>query len=40
VALDQLRAVDRHCLVQKLGRVPAGTADAASRTLLEMFRRE
>ena len=39
VALDQLRAVDRHRLVQKLGKVPASTAQAASTTLLEMFSR-
>jgi mRNA interferase MazF len=39
IALDQLRAVDRQRLVRKLGRVSAGSAQAASATLLEMFRR-
>ena len=39
VALDQLRAVDRQRLVQKLGTVSANTAQAASATLLEMFSR-
>lgn len=39
VALDQLRAVDRQRLVRKLGRVSAGTAQAATATLLEMFSR-
>ena len=39
VVLDQLRAVDRQRLVRKLGTVSAGTAQAASATLLEMFSR-
>lgn len=39
VALDQLRAVDWQRLVRKLGTVSAGTAHAASATLVEMFSR-
>jgi mRNA interferase MazF len=39
VALDQLRAVDRQRLVQKLGTVSASIAQAVSATLLEMFSR-
>ncbi|MFZ3214042.1 MAG: type II toxin-antitoxin system PemK/MazF family toxin [Terriglobales bacterium] len=39
VVLDQLRAVDRQRLVRKLGTVSAGTAQAASATLLEIFSR-
>jgi len=39
VVLDQLRAVDRQRLVRKLGAVSAGTAQAASAALLEMFSR-
>jgi mRNA interferase MazF len=39
VALDQLRAVDRQRLVQKLGTVSTSTAQAASATLLEIFSR-
>jgi mRNA interferase MazF len=39
VAVDQLRAVDRHRLVRKLGAVSASTAQAVSATLLEMFSR-
>ena len=40
VALDQLRAVDRHRLVRKLGTVSAITAAAVSATLVEMFARQ
>jgi len=39
VVLDQLRAIDRQRLVRKLGTVSAGTAQAVSATLLEMFSR-
>ena len=39
IALDQLRAVDKHRLVRKLGRVPESAAVAATATLVEMFRR-
>ena len=39
VAIDQLRAVDRERLVQKLGRISGNTAQAVSATLLEMFSR-
>ena len=39
VALDQLRAVDRHRLVRKLGRISAMTAAAVSAALIEMFGR-
>ena len=40
VALDQLRAVDRHRLVRNLGRVSAITAASVSATLVEMFARQ
>ena len=39
VALDQMRAVDRHRLVRKLGSVSAKTAQAVSTVLVEMFTR-
>jgi len=39
VALDQLRAVDRHRLVRKLGRIPSTTAERISTVLIEMFAR-
>src|SRR5258708_16231854 len=38
VALDQLRAVDRQCLVRKLGTIPASAAQEVFDTLLEMFK--
>jgi mRNA interferase MazF len=37
VALDQLRAVDRQRLDQKLGMVSAKTAQAVAAVLVEMF---
>ena len=40
VALDQLRAVDRQCLVRKLGRISPKTAGAVSSVLVEMFTRQ
>jgi mRNA interferase MazF len=40
VALDQIRAVDRQRLVQKLGSVSARTARDVSAVLVEMFSRE
>lgn len=39
VAVDQLRAVDRERLVQKLGTISGSAAQAVSATLLEMFSR-
>jgi len=39
VALDQIRAVDRHRLVRKLGVAPAQAAKAVSSVLVEMFAR-
>lgn len=39
IVLDQLRAIDRQRLVRKLGIVAAGTAQAASAILIEMFNR-
>jgi len=39
IALDQLRAIDRQRLVRKLGAVAAGTAQAASAILIEIFSR-
>jgi mRNA interferase MazF len=39
VALDQLRAVDRHRLVKILGAVSGKTAQEVSATLLEIFAR-
>jgi len=39
VALDQLRAVERQRLVQRLGTVSGSTAQSVSVTLLEMFSR-
>ena len=38
-ALDQLRAVDRHRLVRKLGAISASAAQQTSVVLLEMFSR-
>jgi mRNA interferase MazF len=38
-ALDQLRAVDRHRLVRKLGTVSTAVAQQAATVLLEMFSR-
>jgi len=40
VALDQIRAVDRHRLVRRLGTVPAKTAQAVSSVLVELFTRQ
>ena len=40
VALDQIRAVDRQRLVQKLGTISARTAREVSAVLVEMFSRE
>ena len=37
VALDQLRAVDKHRLIQNLGNVDAKARAAALKTLSEMF---
>ena len=37
IAIDQIRSVDRQCLVRKLGSVPSKTADAVSELLVEMF---
>lgn len=39
IVLDQLRAIDRQRLVRKLGMVAAGTGQAASAILIEMFNR-
>ena len=39
VALDQLRAVDRQRLAQRLGRVSPRTAEEVSTLLVEMFAR-
>ena len=39
IALDQLRTVDRQRLLRRLGAIPAGAAQAASDTLVEMFSR-
>jgi mRNA interferase MazF len=39
VALDQIRAVDRHRLVRKLGTAPAKTVQVVSSVLVEMFTR-
>ena len=39
IVLDQLRGTDRQRLVRKLGIVAAGTAQAASAILIEMFSR-
>ena len=38
-ALDQLRAVNSHRLVRKLGTVSSSTAQQASTVLIEMFSR-
>jgi len=40
VALDQIRAVDRDRLVQRLGTVSPKTAQTVSALLVEMFGRE
>lgn len=40
VALDQIRAVDRLRLVQKLGVISANSARQISELLVEMFTRE
>jgi len=40
VALDQIRAVDRDRLVQRLGTVSPKTAQTVSAVLVEMFGRE
>ena len=40
VALDQIRAVDRDRLIQRLGTVSAKTAQTVSAVLVEMFGRE
>jgi mRNA interferase MazF len=39
VALDQIRAVDRHRLVRRLGTASAKTVQAVSSVLVEMFTR-
>lgn len=39
LALDQIRAVDRHRLVRKLGRVSTQIAESVSNVLIEMFTR-
>jgi mRNA interferase MazF len=39
VALDQVRAIDKHRLVRKLGVISQSAAHAASATLVEMFTR-
>lgn len=39
VALDQLRAIDRHRMVRKLGTISVATGRSTSDTLFEMFRR-
>ncbi len=39
VTLDQLRAIDRQRLVQKMGRISPKTAALASALLVEMFTR-
>ena len=39
VALDQIRAVDRHRMVRKLGFAPAQTVQAVASVLVEMFTR-
>ena len=39
VALDQIRAVDRHRMVRKLGLAPAQTVQAVASVLVEMFTR-
>ncbi len=40
VALDQLRAIDRHRLVRKLGRISPKAAASISAVLVEMFTRK
>jgi mRNA interferase MazF len=40
VALDQIRAVDRHRLIRKLGGAPAKTVQAVSSVLVDMFSRQ
>jgi mRNA interferase MazF len=40
VALDQIRTVDRHRLVRKLGAISAKTARSVSTILVEMFTRQ
>jgi mRNA interferase MazF len=40
VALDQIRAVDRDRLIQRLGTVTSKTAQTVSSVLVEMFGRE
>jgi mRNA interferase MazF len=40
VALDQLQAIDRKCLVRKLGKISATTAASLSNVLVEMFSRQ
>ena len=40
VALDQIRAVDRDRLIQRLGTVSPKTAQTVSSVLVEMFGRE
>ena len=39
VALDQIRAVDRHRLVRKLGAAPERSARSVALVLVEMFAR-
>jgi mRNA interferase MazF len=40
IALDQLRTVDQRRCLKRLGKVAPSTAQVASATLVEMFRRE
>jgi mRNA interferase MazF len=40
VALDQIRAVDRDRLVQRLGTISSRTAQSVSAVLVEMFGRQ
>jgi mRNA interferase MazF len=37
IALDQIRAVDKTCLLRRLGRLKPDTARAVSDVLVEMF---
>ena len=37
VALDQLRCIDKTCLVKRLGKAPEDTCQTVSETLIEMF---
>ena len=37
ILLDQVRTLDRHCLVARLGKVPDATLAGALETLRELF---